>query len=81
MYISSMIIQVKCVTCGTVVADKYQYYLDEVRRIKIERGLNPNRVTYLTSQFSEKTPEAEVLDKLHLTKMCCRRTMLTHTGH
>ena len=26
----------------------------------------------------KKTPEGEVLDKLHLTKMCCRRHMLTH---
>ena len=25
-----------------------------------------------------KTPEGKVLDKLNLTKMCCRRHMLTH---
>lgn len=81
MYTYFMIIPIKCVSCGTVLADKYQYYLDEVRRLKTERGLEPNRVTYLTPQFSEKTPEAETLDNLNLVKMCCRRTMLTHTGH
>ena len=26
----------------------------------------------------KKTPEGEALDKLQLTKMCCRRHMLTH---
>jgi len=27
---------------------------------------------------TDKTPEGEVLDSLHLNKMCCRRHMLTH---
>ena len=33
-----MIIPVKCFTCGHVLADKYRYYQDEVRRIKIQQG-------------------------------------------
>ena len=31
----NMIIPVKCFTCGKVLADKYQYYLREVRKKKI----------------------------------------------
>jgi DNA-directed RNA polymerase I, II, and III subunit RPABC5 len=42
------------------------------------KDLHVDKVIYLTSEYSEKTPEGEVLDELKLTKMCCRRHMLTH---
>lgn len=73
-----MIIPVKCFTCGTVIADKYRYYLEEVRKRKLARDMDVEKVVYLTKEFSEKTPEGEVLDELGLNKMCCRRHMLTH---
>jgi len=73
-----MIIPVKCFTCGKVLADKYNYYLTQVRKIKESRNMDVNKVVYLTKEYIDKTPEGEVLDKLGLTKMCCRRHMLTH---
>ena len=73
-----MIIPVKCFTCGKVLADKYNYYLTQVRKIKESRNMDVNKVIYLTKEYIDKTPEGEVLDKLGLTKMCCRRHMLTH---
>lgn len=73
-----MIIPVKCFTCGKVIADKYNYYLTQVRKIKESRNMDVNKVVYLTKEFIDKTPEGEVLDKLGLTKMCCRRHLLTH---
>ena len=73
-----MIIPVKCFTCGKVLADKYRYYQQEVRQIKISKGIDTNKVIYLTKDNIEKTPEGIVLDKLKLTKYCCRRHMLTH---
>lgn len=73
-----MIIPVKCITCGMVLADKYRYYLDQVRKIKIARGLKVDKVVYLTKDNIEKTPEGEVLDEIGLTDECCRRHMLTH---
>jgi DNA-directed RNA polymerase I, II, and III subunit RPABC5 len=73
-----MIIPVKCFTCGKVLADKYSYYLSQVRKIKESRDMDVNKVVYLTKEFIDKTPEGEVLDKLGLTKMCCRRHLLTH---
>jgi len=73
-----MIIPVKCFTCGNVIADKYRYYLEEVRKRKLARDMDVDKVVYLTKEFSEKTPEGEVLDDLNLKKMCCRRHMLTH---
>jgi len=73
-----MIIPIKCFTCGTVIADKYRYYLEQVRKRKLAKDMDVDRVLYLTKEFSEKTPEGEVMDELGLTKMCCRRHMLTH---
>lgn len=73
-----MIIPVKCFTCGKVLADKYLYYVKEVRKMKIERGMDTEEVVYLEDKKIKKTPEGLVLDKLNLTKMCCRRHMLTH---
>ena len=73
-----MIIPIKCVTCGMVIADKYRYYVEEVRKRKLARDMDINKVVYLTMQFREKTPEGEVMDELGLNKMCCRRHLLSH---
>ena len=78
-----MIIPVKCFTCGNVIANKYRYYQEEVRKKKLaKRGngesIDVDKVLYLTKEFAEKTPEGEVLDELNMKKMCCRRHFLTH---
>ena len=73
-----MIIPVKCFTCGNVLADKYEYYLREVRAIKVKEGLPLDEVIYFSKTNVVKTPEARVLDKLTLSKICCRRHMLSH---
>lgn len=78
-----MIIPIKCFTCGKVLADKYRFYTNKVRKEKmIKQNIESNgyvdRVEYLTNEFHEKTPEGNVMDELNLTRMCCRRHMLTH---
>jgi len=73
-----MIIPVKCFTCGCVLADKYRFYQDRVRKMKIVKGVNVDRVIYLTKKNIEKTAEGIVLDELGLYDPCCRRHMLTH---
>lgn len=73
-----MIIPVKCFTCGMVLANKYRFYLEEVRKRKLAKGMEIQGVLYLTKEYNDKTPEGEVMDELGLTKMCCRRHMLTH---
>ena len=73
-----MIIPVKCFTCGKVIGNKYEYYQKEVRKIKMARDMEVDKVVYLTEDFIDKTLEGEVLDKLGLNKLCCRRHLLTH---
>jgi DNA-directed RNA polymerase subunit N len=78
-----MIIPIKCFTCGMVIADKYRFYVEEVRKKKLsnksnDKSVDIDKVIYLTKEFNEKTPEGEVLDELGMNKMCCRRHFLTH---
>ena len=73
-----MIIPVKCFTCGKVLADKYMYYTREVRKMKLDKGQDPDKVVYLTKTNVDKTAEGEVLDTIGLKNVCCRRHMLTH---
>ena len=73
-----MIIPVRCFSCSMVLGDKDRYYLSEVRKKKLAKGLQVDKVIYLTKDNMEKTAEGEVLDDLRLFNMCCRRHMLTH---
>jgi|TARA_Y100000389_G_C17369058_1_gene467981 DNA-directed RNA polymerase I, II, and III subunit RPABC5 len=73
-----MIIPIKCFSCGNVLADKYRYYQGEVRRIKIMKNMDTEKVVYVTKDLVEKAVEGEVLDTLGLRNVCCRRHMLTH---
>jgi DNA-directed RNA polymerase I, II, and III subunit RPABC5 len=61
-----------------VLADKYRFYTEEVRKRKLAKSMDIEKVIYLTKEFHDKTPEGEVLDELNMTKMCCRRHFLTH---
>jgi DNA-directed RNA polymerase I, II, and III subunit RPABC5 len=66
-----------------VLADKYRFYVEEVRKKKLsnkrnDKSVDIDKVLYLTKEFNEKTPEGEVLDELGMNKMCCRRHLLTH---
>ena len=73
-----MIIPVKCFTCGNVLADKYEYYLREVRALKVKESLPLDEVIYFSKTNVVKTPEARVLDRIDMPKICCRRHMLSH---
>ncbi len=79
-----MIIPVKCFTCGKVLANKYRYYLREVRKLKMassdlsEGPIHIEDIVYLTNENKTKTSEGIIMDNLKLTRICCRRHMLTH---
>jgi DNA-directed RNA polymerase subunit N (RpoN/RPB10) len=73
-----MIIPVKCFTCGKVLGNKYLYFKMKVREEKIKKNISEEDVIYLTLDNIKKTPEGNCLDELGLTKICCRRHMLTH---
>lgn len=75
------IIPIKCFSCGFVTADKWEYFCKEVKRRKIlQNSKLIQKVQYLTKNTSllEKTVEGQVLDKLMITSVCCRKIYLCH---
>jgi DNA-directed RNA polymerase I, II, and III subunit RPABC5 len=67
-----MIIPIRCVTCGKVLADKWEYYKKEVAKLQSDKQ-DPALTKYFTEPFTK-----DILDKLGLDKYCCRRHMLGH---
>lgn len=84
-----MIIPIRCFTCNKVLGDKWNYYKNRVREMEDARhqkskgsvddgqDTEPD-VTMRTSSDRPKEPRGELLDEMGLTRMCCRRHMLTH---
>ena len=46
--------------------------------MKMKKKEDLDEVVYLTTENTNKTVEGKVLDELQLSKMCCRRHILTH---
>ena len=74
-----MLIPVRCFTCNKVIGDKYLLYLKISGDIIKEKGINPDEIRYMdTTKQQDYSPYGEAMNKLGLTKMCCRRHMLGH---
>jgi DNA-directed RNA polymerase I, II, and III subunit RPABC5 len=71
-----MLIPVRCMSCGKLLADKWVWYQEQLRAAK-PGSPHPDRPTVFDGHALPKTPEAALLDKLGLTRYCCRRDMLT----
>lgn len=71
-----MLIPIRCVTCNTVLAGKYEAYLLKTEEYRKAMGQSAD-IQYLTAT-TVKTAEGKALDDLGLKRMCCRRHMLTH---
>lgn len=68
-----MIIPVLCFTCGKPLADKYDWYVNEVAKLK----QSPASATSAASAQFDELRTGPILDKLGLKRYCCRRHMLT----
>ena len=69
-----MIIPIRCMSCGKVIADKWRYFQEEVKKLK--KGESLERY-YFDGNNIPNTPEKEVLDKLNMKRPCCRKHFLT----
>lgn len=72
-----MIIPIRCITCGHVLADKWERYKAELEKLRAsqEKAVNKDESTKV---LFDKIRVGEILDKLELTNMCCRRVFLGH---
>jgi DNA-directed RNA polymerase I, II, and III subunit RPABC5 len=72
-----MIIPIRCFTCGKVIANKYEYYKREVKKLNEAAGAGTAEGAgddKTLAYFSENHQKA-ILDHLELAQ-CCRRHML-----
>lgn len=77
-----MIIPVRCMSCGKVIGDKWQYFQRRVEELRKQKGpdgkaLHPASF-YYDGKEMPKTAECVVLDELGMTRWCCRTALLTH---
>jgi DNA-directed RNA polymerase I, II, and III subunit RPABC5 len=70
-----MIIPIRCMNCGNVLADKWQFYQQKVKEL---RGASNTKPVYMDGKSVPDTPEVKVLNVLGLKRYCCRKHMLTH---
>jgi DNA-directed RNA polymerase I, II, and III subunit RPABC5 len=76
-----MLIPIRCFTCGKVLADKWNPFVEIVKNERGGGELNLNNnieLEYLDTKSPEATKsiEGDILDKLNITRYCCRRMML-----
>tara|TARA_B110001469_G_scaffold127685_1_gene149765 strand:- start:1701 stop:1958 length:258 start_codon:yes stop_codon:yes gene_type:complete len=79
-----MIIPIRCFTCGEILADKWKPFIIMTNDKKNnDEDVCENELNIKTIQLGEKiqkSVEGEVLDKLNLHKICCRRMMLSNVS-
>jgi DNA-directed RNA polymerase I, II, and III subunit RPABC5 len=70
-----MIIPIRCMNCGNILADKWLAYQ---RRLKERAESQSGKPFYMDGKTVPVTEEGKALDELGLTRYCCRKHMLTH---
>lgn len=72
-----MIIPVRCFTCGKLLADKWEYYAEEAKKIddKAAQGEQTSEPRHKNMEPGFKGP---LLDRMGLDRICCRRHMISH---
>lgn len=71
-----MIIPIRCMTCGKVLANKWNKYQEMVNSSP-DIKKQPETINIRADKI-EKTIEGKVMDELGLKRYCCRRHLLTH---
>ena len=70
-----MIIPIRCMNCGNILADKWLFYQAKVKEL---RGTSKATPIYMDGKTIPDTAELKVLNHLGLKRYCCRKHMLTH---
>ena len=68
-----MIIPIRCMNCGNILADKWLYYQQKVKELR-----GSTTPIYMDGKSIPDTAELKVLNHLGLKRYCCRKHMLTH---
>lgn len=89
-YNKGMIIPVRCTTCGKVIANKWAQYEKMVAELEAKRAIDKEKARFSVDSIAISSEEPDInklldntnygaiLDKLGLTRMCCRSKFLCH---
>jgi DNA-directed RNA polymerase subunit N len=72
-----MIIPIRCMTCGNMIASKWKKYQEE-----LSTGTSNARSNLITNDIDdlkEPTVEYKALEAVEVSRYCCRRHLLSHT--
>jgi|TARA_B110000858_G_C17448231_1_gene312984 DNA-directed RNA polymerase subunit N (RpoN/RPB10) len=72
-----MIIPVRCFTCGKVLADKWNSYIEQVQKHYNNDIPEYNSMRIVDIQKNEESAEKKILDEMRIKRYCCRRVMLS----
>lgn len=75
---NNMIIPVRCFTCGKVLGDKWVYYNKKVEELKEKGEIKDDDAKHDIVNITKKEPRGLLMDEMGVTRMCCRRHLLTH---
>ena len=72
-----MIIPIRCMTCGNMIASKWQMYQQVL--LTSETKARSNLITNDIEDLKEETAELKALNAVGVNRYCCRRHLLAHT--
>ena len=72
-----MIIPMRCMNCGFILADKWRWYQNRVDAIRLQKNI-PAAPMILDGTNLPDTPEKQAMQELGVTRQCCRKHFLTH---
>jgi DNA-directed RNA polymerase subunit N (RpoN/RPB10) len=70
-----MIIPIRCMNCGKLIADKWRFYQRELSKQKGEA--HAEQRVYFDGTSIPETPEKKLLDVMNISRSCCRKHFLT----
>ena len=68
-----MIIPIRCMSCGNVIADKWNSYKAELKKRK-----RTEELYFMDGTQIPQTIEFELMKRLGFKRACCRKHFLTH---
>ena len=72
-----MIIPIRCMTCGSMIASKWKKYQEELATG--DSTAKSNLITNDIKDLEKDTVEYKALNAVGVFRYCCRRHLLSHT--
>lgn len=74
-----MLIPIRCYSCGKLLANKYNYFQDELLRKKLAMNtIEDPLIIDINIIDIKKSIAGEIMDDLGLVRVCCRKVMMTN---